>query len=182
MLKPPFKLLAKDWWPVLVWLAIIRLESTDYASAGNTFSLLYRACTMIFGRIDVRILFEINEVLRKSGHFIGYAILSALVFLALKLTYRDRMKPLLQRSWGIYLRDRWQFDWALIAVLFTLITAAWDEIHQTFLPSRTGRWQDVAIDTSGAVVMQLLLYQLAAYAMSRNRQDSVEAPEPSLTR
>ena len=109
-------------------------------------------------RVDPRLLVILNEVVRKSGHFLGYAILSALVFLALKHTHRDRLQPLLQRTWETFFRDAWRFDWALIAVLLSLITASWDEIHQSFLPSRSGRWQDVALDTSGALLMQLLLY------------------------
>ena len=182
MLRPSFKVLARNWWPVVVWLGVIRLESTDYASSTATFGLLYRIFTLIFGRVDPRLLLLLNEVLRKSGHFIGYAILSLFVFLALKRTHRDRLKPVLQRTWGTFFRDTWQFDWAVIAVLLALMTAALDEIHQTFLPSRTGRWQDVAIDTTGALLMQLLLYARAAHAMTRRRQQSVEEPEPSLTR
>lgn len=181
LLKPSFKVLATNWWPVAVWLVIIRMESTDYASAGNTFSLLYEVCRMVFSRVDVHLIFEIDEALRKCGHFLGYAILSALVFLALKHTNRDRLKPMLQRRWGIFFRDMWQFDWAVIAVLFTLVTASFDEIHQTYLPSRTGRWQDVAIDASGAVVMQLLIYALSAHAMSRRRQLAEKELELSLT-
>ena len=182
MLRPSLKLLVRNWWPVALWLAIIRLESTDYASAGNTFGLLYRAWVLIFGRVDPRLVLLVNEIVRKSGHFIGYAILSMLVFLALKHTHRDRLQPLLQRTWGTFFRDLWQFDWALIAVLFALITASLDEIHQSFLPSRSGRWQDVAIDTSGAVLAQLLLYARATYAMNRQRRSTVEAPELTLTR
>ena len=182
MLKPSFKVLARNWWPVAVWLVIIRMESTGYASAGNTFSLLYKACTTIFSRVDPLLIFELDAVLRKLGHFTGYAILSALTFLALKHTHRDRLKPVLQRTWGIFFRDTWQFDWDVIAVLLTLATAALDEIHQTFLPSRAGRWQDVAIDTSGALVTQMLIYAVSAHAMSRHRLNSVEEPEPSLTR
>ena len=181
MLKPSFKILARNWWPATVWLAIIRLESTDYASSRNTFGLLYAVWRMIFGRVDPQLISLVNEVLRKSGHFLGYAILSALVFLALNHTNRDRLKPVLQRSWGTFFRDLWQFEWAVIAVLLPLITASFDEIHQTFLPSRTGAWQDVAIDTSGAIVMQLLIYVLSARAMSRRRRASVEEPELSLT-
>ena len=165
-----------------MWLGIIRLESTDYASSTATFGLLYKVCTTIFGRIDPRLLLVLNGVLRKSGHFIGYAILSLLVFLALKHTHRDRLRPVVQRSWGTFFRDMWQFDWAVIAVLFTLITAALDEIHQTFLPSRTGRWQDVAIDTSGAIAMQLLLYARTAHINSRRRQESVQEAETSISR
>ena len=36
----------------------------------------------------------LNEVLRKTGHFLGYGILSVLVFLALKKTNRDRLRKL----------------------------------------------------------------------------------------
>ena len=182
MLKPSLKLLIRNWWPVAVWLVIIRLESTEYASSRTTFGLLYQIFTMIFGRVDPRLLLTINEVLRKSGHFVGYAILSLLVFLALKHTHRDRLKPLLHRTWGTFFRDTWQFDWAVASVLFAVITASLDEIHQSFLPTRTGRWQDVAIDTSGAIMMQLLLYARATHAMTRRRQHSVEEPEASLTR
>jgi VanZ family protein len=182
VLRPSFKILARNWWPVVVWLGILRLESTDYASSTATFGLLYKTFTLIFGRVDPRVLLMLNEVLRKSGHFIGYAILSLLVFLALKHTHRDRLRPVLQRSWGSFFRDTWQFDWAMIAVLFTLMTAALDEIHQTFLSSRTGRWQDVALDTSGALLMQVLLYARAVHINSRRRQESVQQAEHSNTR
>lgn len=181
MLKPSFKLLARNWWPVAVWLVIIRLESTDYASSRNTFGLLYGIIKPIFGRIDSRFVYLANEILRKSGHFLGYAILSALTFLALKRTNRDRLKLVLQRSWGMFLRDLWRFEWAVIAVLLPLVTASLDEINQTFIPSRSGRWQDVAIDTSGAIVVQLLIFALSAHAMGRRRRASVEEPELSLT-
>jgi VanZ family protein len=180
LLKPSFNVLARNWWPAAVWLGIIQLESTDYASSRNTLGLLYGVWRMIFGRVDPQLISLVNEVLRKSGHFIGYAILSVLVFLALKCTNRDRLKPVLQRSWGTFFRDLWQLEWAVIAVLLPLITASFDEIHQTFLPSRTGAWQDVAIDTSGALVMQLLIYALSTRAMRRRRRDSMEEPEFSL--
>jgi VanZ family protein len=180
-LYPSFRDLARHWWPVAVWLVVIRLESTDYASSNNTFGLLYRISTAIFGRIDPVVLLTFNSILRKSGHLIGYAILSWLVFLALKYTHRDRLQPVLHRRWGIFFRDYWQFDWALIAVLFTAITASLDEIHQTFIPSRTGRWQDVAIDTTGALLMQLLLYARASHSMNLQRKHAEEEREPTFT-
>jgi VanZ family protein len=42
-------------------------------------------------------------------------------------------------------------------VLGTLLVASLDEWHQTFLPSRTGRWQDVVLDTSAGIAAQVLL-------------------------
>ena len=180
-LIPPFRTFVRNWWPVAIWLVVIRLESSDFASSAHTFGLLHQVLVAIFGRIDPRVVFLLNAILRKSGHFIGYAILSLLVFLALKYTHRDRLRLVLQRRWGIFFRDLWQFDWALTAVLFTVITASLDEIHQTFLPSRTGHWQDVALDTAGALLMQLLLYARAAHAMTIQRRKSADRHEVSLT-
>ena len=178
----PLKLLAKNWWPVGVWLVVISLESTNYASARNTFGLLYEVWTMLFGRVDLQLIVLMDTVLRKSGHFIGYAILSGLVFRALKGTQRDRLKQVVQRSWGTHFRDVWQLEWAVIAVLMTIVIASADEIHQTFLDSRTGRWQDVAIDTSGALLMQVLIYALTIHAMRRRQTNNVDELELSLTR
>jgi VanZ family protein len=45
-----------------------------------------------------------------------------------------------------------------------------DEIHQSFLPSRTGQWQDVVLDTCGAVVLQLIIYFFSVRALNRNRK------------
>jgi VanZ family protein len=156
--KPSLGIIARNWWPVAVWLGIIRMESTGYASSQNTFRLLYRTMALLFGRVNYQLVFELDHILRKSGHFIGYAVLSGLTFLALRNTYRDRVSHLLQRPWGRSLGDFWRLEWSLIAILLTLVTASMDEIHQTFLPSRSGRWQDVLIDTSGAFALQLVIY------------------------
>jgi len=162
-------MLLRRWWPVALWLVVLRLESTDFASSTNTFGVLSRVSTAIFGRTDPAILTVLNAVLRKSGHFVGYAILSLLVFRALKYTQRDRLRLVLQRRWGIFFRDLWRWDWALIAVLFTFTAAALDELHQATLASRSGSWHDVALDTAGAIAMQLLLYARAAHTMHLQR-------------
>ena len=181
-LYPSFRILFHNWWPVAVWLVVIRLESTDYASSANTLGLLYKIAVTIFGPINPALLITLNSVARKSGHFIGYAILSWLAFLALKYTHRDRLRPLLQRRWEMFFRDLWQFDWAFIAVLLSMVTAAFDEMHQAGISSRTGRWQDVVIDTTGAIVAQLLLYSRAAHAISLQRKPTAEDRAATLTR
>jgi VanZ family protein len=158
LLRPTIKSLLRNWWPVLFWLGVIRAESTDTASATNTGSLLYTVIAFVAPHVEHSFVDRLNEVLRKTGHFIGYGILGALVFLALRNTNRDRLRGVLRRPWGIYRRDFWRLEWAVLGVFFTMITAAFDEIHQTFIPSRTGRWQDVALDTCGAAVIQLLIY------------------------
>ena len=181
LLKPSLHNLAKNWWPALLWLGIFRLESTDMASASNTSGLLHAVISFVYPRISPLFIEEINGVLRKSGHFIGYGVLAALVFLALKNTNRDRLRPLLQRPWGLYLRDLWRWDWAVVGILVAVITASFDEIHQKFMASRTGRWQDVVIDTSGALALQFVIYLLSLRAFIRLRE-RVQQPEFSPTR
>jgi VanZ family protein len=173
-LKPNFRIILRNWWPVVLWLGIIRMESTSYASARNTFRLLYTVLNFLFGRVNPYFVFELDHILRKSGHFIGYAVLSGLTFLALRNTYRDRISASLRRQWGQSLSDWWQVEWSLIAILLTVVTAAMDEIHQTFLPWRTGRWQDVVIDTSGAFALQLIIY--LAYQLRFSLRNSGRVP------
>jgi len=181
LLTPSFRALAHRWWPVLVWLGVIRLESTDFASANNTSSVLYTVIAAVVPHVDESFVSRLDEILRKTGHFAGYGVLSALVFLALKNTNYDRLRPLLRRPWRTCLRDFWRWDWALLGMLVTVVTAAADEIHQSFIPSRTGRWQDVVLDSCGAAVFQVIIYFLSLRAFNRGRA-RVEQPELSSTR
>jgi VanZ family protein len=167
LLKPSLRSLIHNWWMVVVWLGVIRMESTDMASAHNTSFVLYKVLSAVAPHVRYESVELLNAILRKTGHFLGYGILSALVFFALRNTNRDRLRPLLRRPWGIYLRDWWRREWVVIAILFTIVTAACDEIHQTFIPSRTGRWQDVVIDSCGAAVIQVVVYLLTKRALSR---------------
>jgi VanZ family protein len=151
--------------------------STDMASAKNTGGLLYNVISFVAPHVDQGFVDVLNEVLRKTGHFLGYGILSVLVFLALKNTNRDRLRNLVRRPWGIYLRDLWRLEWSFIGVMAAIGMATYDEIHQTFIPSRTGRWQDVVIDTSGAIAMQVVVYLLA---MRKLKQSGSATPQAEL--
>ena len=178
MLKPTSRSLVRNWWPVVFWLGVIRLESTDLASASNTAGLLFKLISSVIPHADPIFVDHLDGVMRKSGHFVGYAILSALVFLALQKTNRDRMREVRRRPWGTYLRDLWRPEWCCIAILATIATAAADEIHQSFIPSRTGRWQDVVIDTCGAAVVQLIIY---VFATRKLKQMAAPTPQPELS-
>ena len=169
MLAPSRRSLLRNWWPVAFWLGVIRAESTDTASSANTGALLYKLMSILVPHVEPAFVELLNTVLRKTGHFLGYAMLSALVLLALRNTNRDRLRYLLRRPWGIYLRDYWRAEWALLGILLTVVTAAFDEIHQTFIPSRTGRWQDVMLDSCGAIVIQALLYLWSTRTLRQRR-------------
>ena len=84
--------------------------------------------------------------IRKGGHVLGYAVLSTLLFRAWRATLPA-------------MRDvKWAPRWALIAILGTALVASLDEWHQSFLPSRTGRWQDVVLDTCAGIAAQVIIY------------------------
>ena len=98
-----------------------------------------------------------HAVLRKTGHFVGYFTLSVLLF----------------RSWRASfprLSTRWCLQWATLAFLCTSLVAILDEWHQGFLPSRTGTFRDVILDSSAGLVAQIALFailQVQSFKMKR---------------
>ncbi|MCB7303441.1 VanZ family protein [Bariatricus massiliensis] len=85
---------------------------------------------------------KIDFGIRKTAHFLEYMVLGI--------------------WWGFLLMP------ARRSVRFKIWTAVWasaacaavDEIHQLFVDGRTGRWQDVCIDTAGAAVGILALFAI----------------------
>ncbi len=136
----------KTWLAAGLWLALIAFESTDWLSSAHTGSLLYTWITQFFGPINPATFDIFHHYLRKTGHVFGYAILSFLLFRGWRATL-----PAINVT-------RWSLRWAGIAWLSTTMVAGLDEWHQAFLPSRTGRIQDVFLDSAAAMAMQILLW------------------------
>ena len=137
--------LLRNWLPVVVWIGIIVLESTDMMSAQHTGSWLYAICHAVFGSVN-RAQFEIfHHVLRKLGHFVGYGTLAVLSFRAFRATFSNvyARSSGYARLWGS-------------ALLLTCSVASLDEWHQSFIPSRTASVRDVALDTLGGVALLLI--------------------------
>ena len=133
----------RAWGPVLFWIGLIALESTDTFSSAHTGSFLFYIASALFGSVNLHWLELINAALRKAGHVVGYATLSLLLFRALRLSFGSAAESL---------RDARR--WALYATVLTMAVAALDEFHQSFLPSRTGAVHDVVLDTLAAACMQ----------------------------
>ena len=135
----------KAWIAAILWLVVITIESTSYLSGQNTSRILYPVLHFLFG-ISYAHFEPWHHLLRKTGHVIGYGLLSFFLFRA----WRETLAVVAQPSWSL--------RWAGIAVLGTALVASLDEWHQSYLPSRTGRWQDVVLDSSAAIAAQILLY------------------------
>jgi VanZ family protein len=135
----------KAWLAAVLWLGLIAFESTNTLSAANTSRFLYPLLHFLLG-LDLVHFLTWHFFLRKTGHVIGYAVLSLLFFRAWKTTVPVIGNP------------PWSIVWARIAFTMTALVASLDEWHQTFLPSRTGTVNDILLDSTAALAAQILIY------------------------
>jgi len=127
----------KYWLPVLAWLGLIFLGSTDVLSAEHTSRFLVPFLRWLDPQITLATLNLVQTTIRKLGHLTEYAILAALLWRAMRSGAAWTLKaPIL-------------FAAALVACA---IFAVSDEFHQSFVPSRTPSFHDVMIDICGALV------------------------------
>lgn len=82
---------------------------------------------------------NLTFIVRKGAHFSIYAVLCILLALLLK-------------EYSIF--GKWRF---ILSVLICFLYACSDEIHQVFIPGRSGEIRDVIIDTCGAITGFLIL-------------------------
>lgn len=144
----------KTWIAAILWLIVIAIESTTWLSASHTSRILYPIFHYFFS-MDLPQFEYWHHYIRKGGHVVGYAILSILLFRAWRAT------------WPAMGNLKWTWRWASIAIVGTALVASLDEWHQSFLPSRTGRWQDVVLDTCAGLAAQILLFLWAVFASKR---------------
>jgi len=142
------------WLPAVAWMAMVLAASSDPFSAKKTGEVLRAVLAWIFGQIDAVTFGLVHFLIRKSAHFTEYAILSALWFRALR----------------VHLNSLWRVRWALIGLIISLSVAIIDELHQSFVPSRTGSVHDVLLDFCGAMFAQLLIW----YALRRRELAAAE--------
>jgi VanZ family protein len=144
----------KAWIALILWLIVIAIESTTYLSSQETSRFLYPILHFLFG-IDWATFEPLHAFLRKCGHVFGYGLLSILLFRAWRET--------LPRFDGA----KWTARWAAIAVFGTAFVATLDEWHQSYIPSRTGTYRDVILDTCAGLVAQFAIFLY--HQRTRNR-------------
>ncbi len=139
-------------------LALIKLESTDLMSGAHTAAHLRLFLSWVgvhLGEVQLDLL---NVVVRKGGHMLGYGVLCFCWLMLLRGAYWLQHDYLRSMKGSIQVRRLWwRAEWAGLSVLFTFLVAAADELHQMGIPSRTGCWSDVALDTSAAVLSATLV-------------------------
>jgi len=78
----------------------------------------------------------LSFIVRKCAHMTEYAILAFLLY----KTFIHKQNPLIK------------------SFIFTFLYACSDEFHQLFIAGRAGQFKDVCIDSTGALIMLLIIY------------------------
>lgn len=149
---------ASVWWPSLINIGIVSLESTDNWSAANTRDRYYDWFVRHIAYVNWEMWGVINIELRKAGHFVGYGVI-CLIF------YSCWARTLVLRGGESFARLRRRRG--IGALLFTFLLASADEIHQSFIPSRTGAFHDVLLDTFGGFVLLMLWFGVQSFVSPR---------------
>ncbi len=152
------KEVVKVWIAAGLWLAIIATESTKIGGSNNTSRILYPIFHFLFG-MDVAHFEPWHFLMRKIGHFVGYFILSLLLFRAWRATLpQPRM-------------GAWWFTWARIAWMMTTLVACLDEWHQAYVPGRGSSVHDVLLDSSAALAAQMIIWY---WSRKRRKADPMQ--------
>ncbi|PYJ12843.1 MAG: hypothetical protein DME93_05860 [Verrucomicrobia bacterium] len=155
------KTFLKYWLPLMIWMGVIFVGSTDLMSAQHTSRFIVPFLRWLDPHISWAAINTIHTVIRKLGHVSEYAILTLLLWRALCSGPTLRMKtPIL---FG--------------AVLLTCaVFAVLDEFHQSFVRSRTFSDRDVLLDGAGAFLGALIAAAFAQRAKRTNaRNELVDA-------
>lgn len=100
----------------------------------------------------------LTPIVRKTAHFSIYALLG-----------------IFTTNFVLTLENKKTYKTIIFSLMFCFIYAVTDEIHQRFIPGRSGEIRDVLIDTSGALVG--ILFTIAITLLIRkikNRKETLE--------
>jgi VanZ family protein len=151
-----------SWLPAVIMMILIYSFSAKPAVESNESSLtIANDLLSVYEKVSdnrleaenrLNVLKILNYVVRKGAHFTEYAILAAAFMLYFLLT-KQRKRLII-----------------LLSVAFAAIYAVSDEIHQLFIPGRSGQIKDVLIDTAGAVMGASVFYFLTVLVNRANKK------------
>ncbi len=131
-------------------MLIIFSASTDALSGSQTSRFLGPLVRWLIPGLSEEAVGDVVFAIRKAAHVTEYAILSGLLWHAIRKPRRDDPRP-------------WKWSQAGWAVLAATLYAATDEYHQTLTNARFGSAVDVGIDAFGAVCGVLVIWALGKW-------------------
>jgi VanZ family protein len=142
--------IVSKWMPVIAWMLIIFLGSSDVLSAEHTSRFIVPFLRWLDPHMSFATIAAVHLIIRKLGHFTEYAVLAALLWRGLRGTFVATSLEII----------------AVGTFLITAAFAASDEFHQSFVVSRTASAHDVLIDCVGVIFAIMVC---AAFAARRER-------------
>lgn len=150
------------WIPLVLWMLVIFCFSAQPASesaklsAGATKEILALINHIHLFQIDsgavVQSIAQLEHFVRKSAHFLVYFVLGILSFFAFNKNRQNMIRS---------------------AFVFCILYAISDELHQLFVPGRSGQIQDVILDSIGAL-LGILLLKFQRRILNRHERDSLK--------
>ena len=140
---------------LIAWMALIFSMSAQNATesdktSGNVIesvlSVIYPGFDGLSEESKAELISSFQFIARKTAHFSLYAILGLLSFLTV-ISYRNL-------KFGLR---------TALSAAICLLYAASDEVHQLFVPGRSGEIRDVCIDFCGSLLMITILALSARY-------------------
>jgi VanZ family protein len=129
--------------PAFLWAVIIFYASTDTFSSQNTGQVLGAFLRSLYPAISQAELDTVNLSIRKCAHFAEYFVFYFLVYRGV--------------SGG---RLAWRWSWGLTAWLIAAAYSVVDELHQSFVASRTASPWDSLLDSTGSLVAMFVAFLL----------------------
>lgn len=124
---------------VIIWSLFIFTNSNQNgeSSTGNSNKLISKVVSILTNveegtkEMD-EIVEKFNLPVRKTAHFIEYFLLAVFVVYALLILNVP--------------------SYLIIAIIYSVLFAISDEVHQLFIDGRSGQLSDVLLDSSGALI------------------------------
>ena len=151
------------WIATVSWMILIFVLSSQEATESDGLSLglvgaIFKFISKFDGipaiyTIDSKYLIQIASIMnffvRKTAHFMLYAILAVLMYNLASCYITKRINAV------------------CISSLICLLYAVSDEIHQLFVPGRAGQFRDVVIDFSGVLTALLITLLFSNYRIKK---------------
>ena len=146
-----------SWIAVICWMTFIFSMSAQPAvesdkTSGGVAEIILKIFVSDYDELSrseqIAMIDDIQHFVRKSAHFCGYALLGALLCNAFFQHIKNRVSA------------------SAISQLCGMTYAASDELHQRFVPGRSGEIKDVALDSAG-VLFGILFILALVYLVRR---------------
>ena len=146
----------------ILWMAVIFSFSSADAAQSSLVSEsitekiveLFNPGMRLIGSEQFQALIDsVEAVVRKVAHGFNFAVLGALCYIA--TVNSEKIK---------------QFQGAILSFVICCVYAVSDEIHQLFVPGRSGQVSDVIIDTLGSVVGIAIVFFIYKILAKKQRQ------------